>query len=107
MKDTQTTRRQFLKVSTGTVGVLASPVSMAWAKQHRDASELDAQSVFIKRVLNKNVRRSNRIHRKHVAAFAEKFGETYGVVAYRELYSGLVGEYRLTRMFVRSLNRSA
>lgn len=104
MREFQTSRRAFLKVSGGTVGALAVPAAFAMPRGHGDAAELGRQASFLRSVLHKQVNHSDTIRRKHVDKFVAQFGETYGLVDYRGLYSGLVGEYRLTRLFVRSLH---
>lgn len=105
MKDIQTSRRAFLKGSTGTVGALAMPFALAMPATVSvpDDDRIRAQKAFIKAVLHKHVQGSDRIRRQHVEAFAQRFGEIHGLIDYHQHCGGLVGEYRLTRLFVRSL----
>ncbi len=106
MKSVQTTRRAFLRGSTGTLGALVLPVPLVCAGEDADDPALREQQAFIRSVLHKQVSRSGTIRRHHVNAFARGFNKTYGLVEYRDIFGGLVGEYRLTRLFVRSLQLS-
>ncbi len=107
MRDIRSTRRAFLKGSTGALGALAMPVSIAAPARDAEDEQIKAQKAFLKSVLHKHVKRSNHIQRKHVDAFTQRLCEQHGLVDYRQQYSGLVGEYRLTRLFVRSLYLSS
>lgn len=99
-----TSRRNFLKGSAGAAGILVVPMAAAKGLEFgpTDSLEERAQKAFLEAVLQKNTGRSRKLNSKQVQTFARCFTEEYGVVDYKALYSGIAGEYKLTRLFVRS-----
>ncbi len=93
-------RRGFIKGSAGIAGLIAAPAVLKITGESREGN--DAQISYIESVLLKQIKSSKKLQKKHVQDFARRFTEEYGQVDYKKLYSGLAGEYRLTRLFVRS-----
>lgn len=99
-----TSRRNFLKGSAGAMGIAVVPMVVG----HGDAlspqwtAEERAQSAYLEAVLQKHAGRSRKLGMAKIRLFAQRFTETYGVVDYKSLFGGVAGEYRLTRLFVRS-----
>lgn len=104
-----TSRRNFLKGSAGAAGILVVP--MVAAKEHApsstDSLEERAQKAYLEAVLHKHTGRSRKLNARQVRTFAQRFTEMYGVVDYKTMYSGIAGEYQLTRLFVRSTKLAA
>ncbi len=105
--NTQTSRRALLKATAGLGAIVAVPMTLHGADVDTDDPASRAQKAFIEAVLHKHTGRSRAVQRQQVTLFARRFTEEYGVVDYRQMYSGIVGEYRLTRLFARSLHMSA
>lgn len=104
MSTTITSRRNFLKGSASAAGILVVPMAAASRSTATlsDSIEERAQKAYLEAVLHKHTGRSRKLNAKQVRLFAQRFTEEYGVVDYKTLYSGIAGEYRLTRLFVRS-----
>ncbi|WP_373084841.1 twin-arginine translocation signal domain-containing protein [Zhongshania sp.] len=98
-------RRSFIKGSTGLAGLMMAPgvLKINGAR----CADLNAQIAYIEEVLLRQTKTSKKLHKKHVQIFAQRFTEEYGQVDYKSIYSGLAGEYRLTRLFVRSASLTA
>ncbi len=109
MTTSVTSRRNFLKGSAGAAGILVVP--MVAAKGHEpgltNSVEERAQKAYLEAVLHKHTGRSRKLNARQVRVFAQRFTEEYGVVDYKALYSSIAGEYRLTRLFVRSTKLAA
>jgi len=102
------TRRAVLKASSSVAGVIAIPTTLIpFSAVDAGDPRLAAQMAHIKAVLHRHTARSEKIRRDYVNAFARRFTEEHGLVDYKRHYSGRVGEYQLTRLFVRSLYLSA
>lgn len=97
-------RRRFLYGSAGAAGLLVMPhAAGSWAPANAsDSPEEYAQKAYIEAVLVKHTGCSRRLNKRQVRTFADRFTQVYGVVDYRGMYGGIAGEYRLTRLFVRS-----
>ena len=104
LKTKMTSRRGFLQGAAGVGGVMVVPLSMAKPLRSEafDSPAERAQIAFIEAVLHKHTGRSRKLKNAQVRLFAQRFTEEYGVVDYKSLYHGIAGEYRLTRLFVRS-----
>lgn len=107
MTKTKTSRRRFLQGSVGIMGLAAVPLTLSQRQDETLSVAERAQIAHIEAVLHKQAGRSRQLRIEHIRVFARRFTEEYGVVDYRQRYSGLVGEYHLTRLFVRSVQLSA
>jgi hypothetical protein len=106
MLNKMATRRDVLKASAVIAGAALVPTALLSSRSMPTADpQARGQIAFIKAVLQKHTRGSQLINRKHVNDFATAFTEKYGVVDYKGHYSGLHGEYKLTRLFARSIFR--
>ena len=110
MLNKMATRRDVLKTSAIIAGATLVPTALVnWSSANSISSlnlvdpQVRGQVVFIKAVLQKHSRGSVVVNRKHVNEFATRFTEQYGVVDYKRFYSGPHGEYKLTRLFARSI----
>jgi len=106
MFNTNTSRRALLKASAGLGAIVAVPMTMSGADVSTDDPASRAQKAFIEAVLQKHTGRSRAVRPQQVTLFARRFTEEYGVVDYKRMYGGIVGEYRLTRLFARSIHKS-
>lgn len=106
MFKTNTSRRALLKASAGLGAMVVVPMTMRGAAVDTDDPASRAQKAFFEAVLHKHTGRSLAVQRQQVRLFARRFTEEYGVVDYKQMYGGLVGEYRLTRLFARSIHKS-
>ena len=99
---TTSSRRDFLKGSAAAAGILVVPMVATAKTRPTDSVDERAQKAYLEAVLQKHTGRSRKLNQTQVRHFAQRFTEEYGVVDYKALYSGIAGEYRLTRLFVRS-----
>jgi len=98
-------RRRFIKGSAGVAGLVMAPAVLKI--NGASGADLNAQIAYIEEVLLRQTKTSKKLHKEHVQIFARRFTEEYGQVDFRGMYSGLAGEYRLTRLFVRSASLTA
>lgn len=103
---TNTSRRALLKASAGLGAIVAVPMALTGAEIDTNDPASRAQKAFIEAVLHKHTGRSQAVRRQQVQLFARRFTEEYGVVDYKQMYGGIIGEYRLTRLFARSIHKS-
>ncbi|MFT7403217.1 hypothetical protein [Zhongshania sp.] len=106
MNNKMISRRRFIVGSTGAASLMLIPTISFLKGNSGDTSGAYAQRVYIETVLLKHTKKSKKLHQKHVQVFAKRFTDQYGEVDYKTMYSGLAGEYRLTRLFVRSAHLS-
>lgn len=106
-------RRRFLRNSAAIAGAAAVVPSIAIAKKNKVSVQLeepragyDAQQQFIKDVLSKYAAKSKRVDQAHIDAFARGFVEQNGDQNYQELFKGLHGEYKLVKLFMKSMTQS-
>lgn len=102
----KTSRRAFLQATAGLGAVVSVHLLMADCvpEFHDPASR--AQVAYIEAVVHKHLGRSSQVHGASIRLFARRFTQQYGVVDYKAMYGGIVGEYRLSRLFARSLYAS-
>ncbi len=105
MLNRKTSRREMLKTSAQVAGLAAATPAISWAlsQQGEAANPATAQRQFIESVLKKHAARSKTTTSEEIAEFAVRFTEVNGVVDYKKMFGTLSGEYRLTRLFVRSV----
>ncbi len=107
MLNKKTSRREVLKAGGKIAGVAAAVPAATWALGKSDSSSggtpETAQIRFIESVLAKHAAKSKTVTRKEITEFATRFTEVNGVVDYQKQFSTLSGEYRLARLFVRSV----
>lgn len=110
-----TSRRSLLKNSAKVAGIaaIAPAVSFAGTKLGGDLSptssqaELrDPQEQYIIDVLQKYAAKSKRIKTEHIEGFAKGFVELNAGTDVSRQFDGLTGEYRLVKLFIRSVNSS-
>ncbi len=106
-------RRRFLRNSAAIAGAAAVVPSIAIAKKNKVSVQLeepsagyDAQQQFIKDVLSKYAAKSKRVDKAHINAFARGFVEQNGDQNYQEIFKGLHGEYKLVKLFMKSMTQS-
>ena len=103
----KTSRRGFLQGSVGAAGLIALPLGATVSVTENESAEVRAQNAYIEAVLFKHTGASRQINKDKIRVFAQRFTQTYGLVDYRRMYSGMVGEYQLTRLYVRSAYKPA
>lgn len=104
MLNKKTSRRALLKSSAQVAGLAAATPTLGWALgQPDETSPETAQKRFIEAVLKKHASKSRTATVEEIREFAERFTEVNGVVDYKGMFSTISGEYRLTRLFVRSV----
>ena len=64
------------------------------------------QHQHIVSVLNKYAAKSKRVTAEHIDRFATGFTKMNGDLNYKETFKNLDGEYRLVKLFIKSLNAS-
>ena len=103
----KTNRRSFLQGSMAAAGWIALPVSAKAIPAEEESVDVRAQNAYIESVLFKHTGASRQLNKDKIRVFAQRFTQTYGLVDYRRMYSGTVGEYKLTRLYVRSAYKTA
>jgi len=120
-KACDTSRRSLLKNSAMVAGVATITPAISFAKSdagkaaHAGAGQsLKAgtnvradQHQHIVSVLNKYAAKSKRVSAEHIDRFATGFIEMNGDINYKETFKRLDGEYKLVKLFIKSLNASA
>lgn len=118
MLNKKISRRSLIKTSTtGLMGLAAagSALSMGLDKsdlfesvdKNATSTQKQDQIRFIQATLIKRAANSKTVTPEEIEAFAVRFTEVHGVLDYRSLFSNLDGEYRLSKIFVRSLRTRA
>lgn len=107
MLNKQISRRTVLKASSTLAGAAALAAAGAWKLSDGTPGTPGARKVaqisFIESVLKKHSAGSKTVTEAEIQAFAARYTEVNGVVDYKRLFTGIGGEYRLTRIFVRSV----
>ena len=106
-------RRRFLRNSAVAAGAAVVIPTVAMGKQNKtplqaqeNLSAYDAQQQFIKDVLSKYAAKSKRVDQAHIDAFARGFVEQNGDQNYQQIFKGVHGEYKLVKLFMKSMNQS-
>lgn len=106
-------RRRFLRNSAVVAGAAVVIPSVAMSKQSKTQTEVqetlgtyDAQQQFIKDVLGKYATKSKRVDQAHIDAFARGFVEQNGDQNYQQIFQGVHGEYKLVKLFMKSMTQS-
>lgn len=109
-------RRQFIEntslmaglaVVTPAVSFSARSNCVAASESTLSAEEMRSQHErFVAKVLNKYASKSRRIRSEYIDGFAKGFVELNGSIDYENTFEGLTGEYRLVKIFIRSVNSS-
>ena len=106
-------RRRFLRNSAAVAGAAVVAPTVAMGKQNKvkrqtpeNLSAHDAQQQFIKDVLNKYAAKSKRVDQAHIEAFSRGFVEQNGEQDYQQIFKGVHGEYKLVKLFMKSMNHS-
>lgn len=111
MLNKKTSRRSLLKASGQVAGLTIAAPGIGWAlsrgtdKAERPSDEEAAQCRFIEAVLKKHTANSSTTSVEEIREFAERFTQTNGVIDYQREFATISGEYRLTRLFVRSVRQ--
>lgn len=109
------TRRKLLKKTASVAGVAAVAPAITFAGTNakseaeipKSAEDIQvAHERFVAKVLNKYASKSKRIKPEYIDGFAKGFVKLNGDIDYRETFKGLGGEYRLVKLFIRSVNSS-
>ena len=100
---TKTTRRAFLQATASLGAIVSVPMAFSDPEPVLSNPEQRAQAAYIEAVVHKNLGRAREVPSQKIRLFALRFTEHYGVVDYKKMYGGIVGEYRLSRLFARSL----
>ena len=104
MLNKKTSRRALLKSSAQIAGLAATVPVVGWTLgEQLEATPETAQKQFIEAVLKKHASKSQTATLEEIREFAERFTEVNGVVNYKGMFSTISGEYRLARLFVRSV----
>lgn len=108
-------RRKLLKTTATVAGIVAIAPAVSFAS---NGSKLDSKSLksseqvrsdqhrYITSVLEKYASKSKRIKPEYIEGFAEGFIKLNGDINYKQAFKGLTGEYRLVKLFIRSVNSS-
>jgi len=106
-------RRRFLRKSAVIAGATAVIPSIAMTKQNKTPklpektrSNYDVQHQHIVDALNKYAAKSKRVNQAHIDAFAKGFIEQNGMQNYKQIFDGVHGEYKLVKLFMKSMNQS-
>lgn len=105
-KPLKTSRRAFLQATAGLGAVVSVPLALTEPLPDFDDPAARAQVAYIEAVVHKHLGRSRQVQTRSIRVFAHRFTQHYGVVDYKTMYGGIVGEYRLSRLFARSLYTS-
>jgi len=109
-------RRKLLKTTATVAGLAAISPAISLAKGK--AAEVGAVSTaqvssrsdqhrYIASVLNKYAAKSKRVKPEHIDRFAKGFIEMNGDIDYKQTFNKLDGEYKLVKLFMKSMNASA
>ena len=110
-----TSRRSLLKNSAMVAGVATiTPAISLTGSKGGDEILIDKSSTqvksdqqqYIASVLNKYAAKSKRVTAEHIDRFATGFIKMNGDLNYKETFKNLDGEYRLVKLFMKSLNAS-
>lgn len=109
-------RRQLIKNTSLMAGLAVVTPAVSFATSNNDeedsgpapsAEELRGQHErFVAKVINKYASKSRRIRPEFIDGFAKGFVELNGSIDYENTFKGLTGEYRLVKLFIRSVNSS-
>jgi hypothetical protein len=108
-------RRKLLKTTAMVAGVATiSPAITLASGKTGETTLIDKSSAqvisdhhqHIMSVLNKYAAKSARVTAEHIDRFATGFIEMNGDIDYKETFKNLDGEYRLVKLFIKSLNAS-
>lgn len=116
-----TSRRRLLKNSAIVAGVATITPAISFAtgdtskaEQMGEAQGLKSgakvsadQHQHIVSVLNKYTAKSKRVTAEHIDRFATGFIEMNGDIDYKETFKRLDGEYKLVKLFMKSMKASA
>ncbi|GEM_PF-1368752 len=110
-----TSRRKLLKGTATVAGIaaIAPAISFANGASSEDMNVVkSAEEIrseyhrYITSVLKKYAAKSKRIKPEYIDGFAKGFIELNGDINYEQTFKGLTGEYRLVKLFIRSVNSS-
>lgn len=106
-------RRRFIFNSAAVAGAAVIVPTVGVAKQaQQDRQQLstlssyDGQYRHIVDVLNKYAAKSKRVDSAHIDAFARGFIDQNGDIDCKKTFDGVHGEYKLVKLFMKSMNRS-
>ncbi|MBW8184625.1 hypothetical protein [Shewanella nanhaiensis] len=68
--------------------------------------EREASVEFIVQVLTKHTKRSKKVEQENIIEFAQEFVALNGDLNYKKEFAKANGEYRLVKLFIRSLHAS-
>lgn len=111
----KTTRRQLLKTTATVAGIATIFPAMSLARGKENKGTLSEHSIsqiksknhqYIVSVLNKHAAGSKRVTPLHIDRFATGFIEMNEGIDYQKTFSGIDGEYRLVKVFIKSMNAS-
>lgn len=107
MQDKTISRRSFMTASASITGLAALGAGLPLGAKLLSSDETKAQKRFMTKVLDRSTAQSKRSSPEYIDLFVDRFAEVYGVVDYKEVFSGPFGEFRLTKLFLKSVYRPA
>ncbi len=108
-------RRKLLKNTATVAGVAAVVPAVSFASKNvtseavlpKSFEDIQAERErFVAEVLHKYASKSKRIKPEYIDGFAKGFVELNGDIDYKQSFKGLSGEFRLVKLFIRSVNSS-
>lgn len=100
-------RRSFITASASIAGLGALSSGLGMGLGLLDSSKIDEQQKFMSQVLTRYTGHSDKIKPEYIELFTARFTEVYGAVDYQVLFGGPIGEFRLIKLFLRSVFRTA
>lgn len=107
MLETNISRRSFMTASASIAGLAALSAGVPLGASVFSAEAGADQKRFMIDVLDKYTGHTRHIKPEFIQMFADRFTEIYGVVDYKQMFSGPLGESRLVTLFLKSVFRKA
>lgn len=100
-------RRHFMSASASVAGLAALGTGIGVGMSMRNNASADGQKRYMTAILDRYTVQSARVKLEYIDLFVSRFAEVYGVVDYQDMFAGPVGEYRLIKLFLKSVFRAA
>lgn len=107
MQDKTISRRSFMTASASITGLAALGAGLPLGAKLLSDNDAKAQRRFMTEILDRSTAQAKRSKPEYIDLFVSRFEEVYGVVDYKEMFSGPFGEYRLSKLYIKSVFRPA